>query len=368
MALAPSQLDASPAAHGASPSRAATLTDVSRQTGLSVATVSRVLNGRPNVSDTARRKVNAAAKTLGYRANAAARALVRQRTDNIGVVFPNIDNDFFREVLVGINHAARQSGRHLMVAFALDAEDEPDLIAEYLSGGRVDGLIVLNIRQSSDALGDLTQESIPVVLVAGPAERRKDRHMVRMANEQGADDAVTHLLEHGRRRLAILDGAPNNSDAVERAAGARRALDRAGIDRGDVRFWEGNFFEDTGYDAVHRAVATGEMPDAIFAANDSMALGAMQALRELGRRVPDDVAVMGFDDLPAADHYGLSTVRAPLREMGAESARVAIELIEAGVPTGPLACHDRVMPTSLICRSSCGCPACTRPPASAAAY
>lgn len=333
-----------------------TLHDVSKRSGVSMATVSRVVNGRPNVREETRRRVQHAAKELGYRTNAAARALVSQRTDTVGVVFPNIDNEYFHQILNSINTETRQQGRHLMVGFGLNFEDEQQLLDEYLGSGRVDALIVLNLGMPEDFIRTACAGPVPIILLSQPVEGAAAQ-TVRMDNYRGAQAALGHLItHHGYRDLAILEGPRDSFDAVERLAGVRDALSESGVSPAEVSFWPGDFYEASGYDAVCDAAARGPLPRAVWAVNDAMAFGALRALRELGRRVPEDVAVMGFDDGKVADALQLSTVRAPLREMGEASARAAIAASDRvkPAPDGHTYC-DHVLPTSLVLRRSCGC-------------
>lgn len=341
---------AKPAATGS------TLHDVSKRSGVSMATVSRVVNGRPNVREATRRRVQKAARELGYRTNAAARALVSQRTDTIGVVFPSIDNDYFHQILNSINHETRRNGRHLMVGLGLDFDDEQQLVQEYLGGGRVDALIVLNLGMPEDVVRRACAGPVPIVLLSRPVEGAA-APTVRMDNFRGAHDTVTHLVtEHGYRDLAVIEGPSDSYDAAQRSAGYRSALKELGVAPADTAFWPGDFYECSGYDAVRAAAAKGPLPRAVVAANDAMAIGALRALRELNLRTPEDVAVMGFDDGAVADALQLSTVRAPLWEMGEATARAALEASAAVNPESPAEpFREYVLPTRLVPRRSCGC-------------
>ncbi len=344
-----------------------TLGDVSRHVGLSVATVSRVLSGSPRVRQATRDQVLRAADELGYSANLSARALKTQRTDMLGVVFPDINNEFYRELLTGINDEAHAAGRHLMVEFGPGPRWQSLRPQDYLFGGRIDALILLNLGLPMDFLRDLAGRGTPLVLMDRPAPG-VPAATVRLENVAGADAAMSHLLEHGYRRIAVLRGPGDSYDANERWRGCERALRRFGVELDHNLIWEAGFYEAYAYTATQRWLADHDAPEAILALNDAMAIGALHALREHGLSVPQDVALVGFDDVDCAKHLGLTTVHCPIRQMGQAAARAALNLMATDEPAAFY--REEVLDTHLIVRTSCGCvpddnPISQRPPINA---
>ncbi len=329
--------------------RPVTVQDVSRQSGVSTATVSRVINQSPKVRPATRVRVLKAIRELGYMRNHSARALARQRTDTIGVVFPGIDSGFFSEVLKGINEYAVSRDYHLMVAFSQGLPDEHDRVAEYLQAGRVDALILMNLGMSDQFIRQASQRELPIVLIDRPV---KDARVasVMIDNISGADAAMSHLLALGYERIAILNGPDGTIDAEQRFQGCQRAAKRAGVTLNKDLVWPGTFFWESGYELMKHWLDSGKtLPEAMFALNDPMAMGVMEAMRERGLSVPKDMALVGFDDVQAARHLGLTTVHSPMREMGRAASEAAISLV-----TGGRTRLERVLPTELVIRRSCG--------------
>jgi LacI family transcriptional regulator len=327
-----------------------TLHDVCKRAGVSTATVSRVINHSPLVTDVTRARVLEAMRSLGYSPSHAARTLARQRSELIGVVFPHIASGFFTEVLGGINEVAAEHNFHLMTAFSHGLSDEEQFVKRLLTERRVDGLILMNLLLSDEFVAEAARGGIPIVLIDRPVEG-SDLFAVSMDNRAGAEAAMGHLLGHGYRRVAILTGPGDSFDAQHRFEGCRAALGRAGIPESQVLLWKGSFTEKSGRAAIEGWLAQGRaLPEAIFATNDAMALGALGALRERGLRVPDDVALVGFDDTESARHLELTSVRVPMQEMGRAAAEAAIEQISSRQ-----AQPSRVLDTELVVRRSCGC-------------
>lgn len=330
-------------------SRPVTVEDVSKKSGVSTATVSRVINKSPKVSPKTRTRVLKAIELLGYMRNHSARALARQRTDTIGVVFPGIDSGFFSEVLKGINEYAVSKDHHLMVAFSQGSHDEPDRVAEYLQAGRVDALILMNLGMSEKFIRQAAKRELPIVLIDRPVKNARVASVM-IDNRSGADAAMTHLLGLGYERIAILAGPTGTIDAEQRYEGCQSAAKRAGHTLDNALIWPGTFFWESGYELMNNWLDAGKpLPDAMFALNDPMAMGVMESMHEHGLSVPDDMALIGFDDVQAARYLGLTTVRSPMREMGRVASEAAINLV-----TGGRTLIEQILPTELIVRRSCG--------------
>jgi len=328
--------------------RPVTVQDVSKQSGVSTATVSRVINQSPKVRPATRVRVLKAIEQLGYMRNHSARALARQKTDTIGVVFPGIDSGFFSEVLKGINEYAVSRDYHLMVAFS-QGQSEQDRVSEYLQAGRVDALILMNLGMSDHFVRQAAQRELPIVLIDRPV---KDARVasVMIDNLNGADAAMTHLLTLGHGRIAILAGPEGTIDADQRMEGCLRASKRAGYEIEKDLIWPGDFFWEGGYELMNNWLDSGKpLPDAMFALNDPMAMGVMEAMHERGLSVPNDMALVGFDDVQAARYLGLTTVHSPMREMGRAASEAAVNLV-----TGGRTQLEQVLETELIVRRTCG--------------
>lgn len=334
-----------------------TIKDVAREAGVSVATVSRVCNGSAVVTDETRRLVLDVAARLGYTPHGAARSLITRNTSTIGVLLPDLYGEFFSEVIRGIDHAAQVHGYHLLVSGSHDEERE--IVAAFRAmRGRVDGLIVmspdLDARRAVHSLPD----DFPVVLLNCPAERDAHDSIV-IDNYEGARALVRHLVTLGHRRIAMITGHERNYDAVERRRGFRDATREAGIAHGDAPEVAGDFNEASGFRAAAELLRRPRRPTAIFAANDSMAISALSALHEAGLRVPEDVAVVGFDDIPMARYMAppLTSVHVDISDLGHRATKRLLELL-AGSPPPP---RQETVPATLVIRGSCGGGSTTTP-------
>ena len=329
-----------------------TLYDISEKAGVSTATVSRVINDSPVVTERTRLKVMKIIEELHYHPNPAARSLAGQTTQTLGVLFPDLDSGFYTEVLLGIDGEAAQRGYHLMTGFSHGEEDEERMVRHYLASRRIDALIVMNLTFSNAFLTELSESAaMPIVLLDRPFPGSR-MVSVSMNNEQGAEMAVRHLVStHGYRDLCVIRGPRNNYDTEGRMVGVCRAAERLNIHIPDDRIVDGDYTEDSGFEAMDRMIRAGQkLPDAVFAMNDAMALGALSALTASGIRVPEQVAVIGFDDIISARHMRLSSVKVPMREMG----RIAAQLALQGV-AGKEEPLSRVVDLELAIRSTCGC-------------
>jgi len=327
----------------------ATLFDVSKRSGVSTATVSRVINGSSLVHERTRRKVLQAIQELGYRPSHAARTLARRKTDTIGVVFPQIDSGFFTEVLRGIDDVAAEHDFHLMTAFSHGRYDEEELVTRFLRESCVDALILLNLLLPNGFVRKSARSGMPIVLIDRPVAGT-NLFSVSLDNQGGAWMAMLHLIERGYQPIAVIRGPTGSYDAEQRLLGCRKAATEAGLSLPGELVWPGAFTEASGRAAMQNGLKDGRpLPEAILACNDEMAIGAWAVLREKGFDVPGDVALMGFDDHRLARHLGLSTIRVPMREMGRAAAQAAIQQVLTGK-----AMKQRVLEVELVVRRSCG--------------
>ena len=324
--------------------KGATIRDVARAADVSVATVSRTLNGLESVSGATRERVIRVAGELDYVPHSGARALSTMRTDTIGVLLPDLHGEFFSELIRGIDLAARASGLHLLLS---SSHGDPAEAAAALRAmrSRVDGVIVMLTDASSDLLGQLGSGGLPVVLL-GSVPGGRGHPAFKIDNFAGAFAITEHLAEAAGRRVAFVTGPSDNVEAKERLDGYRAAIAAAG---GSDWIVEGDFSESSGREAATQIIRRG-IPDAIFCANDMMAIGCLEALRDAGFSVPDEVALAGFDDIPIARYLSppLTTAAVPIAEIG----RHALECCAAKAKGASAAGKTRIFKPELVIRAS----------------
>ncbi|MEV4115420.1 LacI family DNA-binding transcriptional regulator [Nonomuraea sp. NPDC049695] len=327
-----------------------TLEAVAARAGVGRGTVSRVINGSPNVSAKAREAVELAIRELGYVPNRAARALVTRRTDTVALVVSEsqlrvFDEPYFAGTIRGIGSALAETGLQLILAMARTPE-EHERLETYLTGQHVDGVLLLSLHGADPLPGRLEDMGVPTVLGGLPVGLHPYSY-VDMDNRAGARQAVKHLLGLGRRRIAAIAGAQDMGVGVDRLAGYRDALLLTGLPE-LVAY--GDFSEESGATAMTELLAEHPDLDAVFAASDPMALGAMRVLKAAGRSIPEDVAVIGFDDSKAALHADppLTTVHQPTEQMGRQMAQLLVARINGEQLRQPVVILD----THLVRRQS----------------
>jgi DNA-binding LacI/PurR family transcriptional regulator len=333
--------------------RGATLEEVARLAGVSRATVSRVVNGSPRVSGDVRRSVETAVTQLGYIPNRAARSLVTRRSGSIAVVITEptgrlFSDPFFPRLLRGISLA--MSGRDVQVVLLMpDTIADSQRTADYLSAGHVDGALLVSLHGDDPLPARIAAARIPTVLVGRPI-RDSSMSYVDVDNRGGARSAVAHLVGGGRRAIATISGPIDMVAAIDRLAGYRDAIADAGLAGDSDLEAIADFTQDGGSAAMRRLLASRPDIDAVFAASDLMAAGAMSVLEAAGRRVPSDIAIVGYDDSPVAatSRPPLTSVRQPIEEMGQETARLLLDLVE-GTDRAP---RRVILATELIRRAS----------------
>jgi len=322
-----------------------TIKDVARRANVSVATVSRALNGHENVAEAVRGRVIAAARELRYSPHHAARSLSSRRTNTIGVVLPDLYGEFFSELMRGIDAVARERGLHLLVS-SYHGNPQEQGVALQAMRGRVDGLLVLSPFVGDESLAETLQSSIPAVLIntAGPVQGFRT---LATDNYGGARTMVGHLADSGCRRIAFIAGPRDNAEAHERLRGYRDALAER-LPEAQPWVIEGDFDEASGHRAGQALLDSPERPDAVFAANDMMALGCLFAFNQAGVAVPGEIAVAGFDDIPLARyvHPALTTVRVDIADLGGRAMRMLLDGSGADAPP------PAPLPTRLMVRAS----------------
>ncbi|WP_234416076.1 MULTISPECIES: LacI family DNA-binding transcriptional regulator [unclassified Actinomyces] len=325
--------------------------DVARLAGVSHQTVSRVINRPESVRPATLAKVRAAIDQLGYRPNMAARALVTASTRMIGVVTTGSHFQGPASTTAAIEVAARQAGYATLVTAlkreADDAEKEIRDVFDFLIERGVDGIIAVAPQTWIATSAERVARAVPLVVVADGLTPSERIHVVSVDQELGARMAVGHLLGLGRKRIAHLAGPADWYDALARARGWRAALEDAGCEIPPML--TGDWSAERGYEVGAEMVARG-LPDAVFCANDLMALGVLAALRDQGVRVPEEVAVVGFDDTPGTAFFSppLTTVRQPFDELGVLCMEVLLRAIDGEAGT-----THSISPTLRVRRSSC---------------
>ncbi len=326
----------------------ATIEEVAAAAGVSRSTVSRVVNGSTAVSPEALAAVTQAIAEMNYVPNRAARSLASRQTHAIALIVPEdttrfFGDPFFAAITAGIT---RELGDSDYLLNLLVASDDPgDKMTSFVRNGGVDGALIVS-HHTSDAFIERIVDAVPVVYGGRPVRRRGDDYLVDVDNVESAAVATRHLVATGRTRIATVSGPLTMVAAVDRLQGFHAALTDAGLTA--FAEAEGEFTETSGAEATRRILERG-VPDAIFVASDLMARGALTALRAAGLRVPEDVAVVGFDDSSVAltTDPPLTTVRQPMYTQGETMARVLLSRLSGGSPE-----HTTILPTELVVRAS----------------
>lgn len=311
--------------------KGATIHDVARAADVSVATVSRTLNGFETVAQPTRDRVLQAAGELDYVPHSGARSLSTRRTDTIGVLLPDLHGEFFSELIRGIDLAARSRGLHLLLSSSHGDLAEAALALRSMRS-RVDSVIVMMPNAGEQPLARSDDARVPMVLI-GSHGAADGKASFMIDNFAGAFAITEHLASSGRGRIAFVTGPADNLEASERLRGYRAAVQRFGATEWIV---EGDFTEASGRRAAER-FACGDRPDAVFCANDMMAIGCLEALREAGIAVPEDIALAGFDDIPVARYVNppLTTAAVPIAEIGRQALECCADAIAGRETDGP---------------------------------
>ncbi|NWF68346.1 MAG: LacI family DNA-binding transcriptional regulator [Chloroflexi bacterium] len=333
------------------------LDDIAHKAGVSRATVSRVINNKGYVSDDKRARVLQVIEQEGFAPNQAARTLVTKRTQNIGIVIPEQidiimdDGRYFSSLLQGITEVTYEHDYGVVLWLSHQSESDEQFYKRITRNRLTDGLLLMSATGADGLLEYLAQDAAtPLVTLFEHGRFGGQTHFVTIDNVEAARNAVDHLLRLGRRRIAVITGRITHPDAQGRLQGYKLALAAAGIGFDPQLVVEGLYTYDSGYEGAQKLIGRGF--DALFAGNDTSAVGAIRALNEHGLRVPEDVAVIGFDDIAGATSIRpqLTTVHQPVRQIGAQAARLLLEVI-AERPTQP---RHILLPTHLVVRQSCG--------------
>lgn len=328
-----------------------TITDVAERAGVSPATVSRHLSGQ-RVRRAA--EVQAAIDQLGYRPSHTARVLQSGLTNAIGVVVPDVANPYFGAVVKGIESISQESGFNIYLSNTDESEDREREILDDLVG-RVDGVILTPAKEHADNTAALREAGVPVVLVDRRVQGRSDLDMVLIDSVGGAKAATQELLRLGHERIGAICGPLDTTPGRERHEGFLAALAEAEIEPEPELIQFGDFKQASGYQAALRLMGLTDPPTAVFAANNLMTMGALQAFHTVGASVPADVSVLGFDDLELAELLvpPLSVISRPTVEQGVLAMRLLRSRLDGGANRSV---QTIVLDTRLVCRESCGPP------------
>jgi LacI family transcriptional regulator len=330
-----------------------TIVEVAAEAGVSFGTVSRVINNDIHVKKETRERVLVTMQRLGFVANRQARSLAGGKSNGIGVLVPDLGTGYIGEIIRGIDAELSLTGLDLILFTTHRTASKEANYVSNLAMGMVDGLLLVLPRSPSDFVGNLTQRKFPFVLIDHQGAGC-DCHAVGATNWQGGYNATEYLIKLGHTRIGFITGSMDLGCALDRLAGYRSALRTYHIPDSPELVYEGKFFQQDGYAGALTLLALPNPPTAIFASNDVMAMGVMDAVRNRNLRVPEDVSIIGFDDIPQASHIhpALTTINQPLEKMGRVAAQMLHDLLQN---SGKVS--DRIeLPTQLVVRDSCSQP------------
>jgi LacI family transcriptional regulator len=331
----------------------ATIRDVAAAAGVSYQTVSRVINNRPDVADETRHRVWQVIEELGYQPSAIARGLVSKRTYTLGLITADFSDYFFTQVIVGAEIEARKHGYFFMLCSTERNPDDEPTYLRLLTERQVDGILFArpSTEQDDRHIVALLHEGVPLVTTAYhvPGEQLT---VVDVDNVDGGFQATQCLIDGGHCQIGMISGPPAWKSVKDRSEGYRLALEKAGVAFDESLIEHGDWWHESGYQAMRRLLARAPHITALFVQNDRMAIGAIRALREAGRRIPDDVAIVGYDDTPEAAycHPPLTTIHQPMQQVGEVATRLLIESIDDSAAEN----QEVLLKTELIRRGSCG--------------
>jgi len=332
--------------------RGVTIVDVARASGVSYTTVSRVLSGYEFVSETARTRVMKAVENLGYVANLQARSLKGGRSQVIGLLVPNLDNGYVGTITQGIDQELARANYDLMLYTSHRHPGKESAYVSAILNGLTDGLLLVAPLIPASYVNALRDHNYPYVLI-DQTDVSENSNVVESTNWQGAYDATCYLIQLGHTQIAFIKGSDAVRSAIDRLQGYKAAIADHNIPLREDLVIEGDYQQQTGYEATKRLLQRkGLCPSAIFASNDLAAFGAMDAARECGLRIPNDISIVGFDDVPQTSfvYPKLTTVRQPLEQMGQLAVKILLQQID-GQSYPP---QHVALATHLIIRDSCG--------------
>lgn len=331
-----------------------TIREIAKKAKVSIATVSRALDNKPNVKKETKQLILSIAKDLNYKPNILARNFALKKTNTIGIILPEIADEFFPEIIRGVDEVAYSGGYHVMVASSHSKRTMIESIINFMGKQVVDGVVLMAPEFSNSIKEIIQKSSIPLVIINGNKEKEFDEYYsVGIDNFQGVYSMMEYLINSlNQRRIAFISGPPNNCDASQRRKGYLSALKDYDIKLEDEWLLQADFTIKGGEYACRRLLSLRDKPDVIFASNDMMAIGCYQAINSFRMKIPDDIGVVGFDDIFTAQYLNprLTTVHVPISEIGKTAANLLLKQIENNV--GEIQNHKKIS-TGLVIGNSC---------------
>ena len=328
---------------------------VASKAGVSIATVSRALNGSTLVKPNTKEKILKIVDELNYIPNPIARSLSKQSTETIGVVLPDLVGEFFMDFIHSIDEEAYKRSWHVLISSSHSQRNMIETLIELMGSGRVDGVILM-APQIENKVSEIIQKSrTPVILINTCGDFTKI-DQIKINNFQGAFNIVEHFIKiHNYNKIGIINGPKGNCDAEERLAGYLNALKKYKIEKNNTLIINGDFDVESGVLGFTTLINQKVKPEAIFVANDMMAIGAYEAAKELGYKIPGDIAIAGFDDIYLSQFLNprLTTIHVPIADLGIKAVKYLLDRINKKESNGKV--HFEVLPTELVVGGSCGC-------------
>lgn len=327
---------------------------IAKKAGVSIATVSRAFNEQSLVKEETRQRILEIAHELNYKPSPIARSLSTQTTDTIGVILPDLVGEFFMDIIHGIDEEAYRANRYIMVSSSHSQRNMVETLIEFMASGRVDGVILMAPQMHKEVDELLKKLKRPIVLINSCSDLT-DIVNFQIDNFNGALNCVEHLIWHGYKKIGIIKGPSENCDAQERLSGFHSALLKNDLNLNKCLEFQGDFGIKSGYEGMLQLMTQAEKPDAIFISNDMMAIGAYEAAKELNIKIPNDVAIAGFDDIYIAKLLNprLTTIHVPISDLGAKAVNYLLKMI-SGEVNSKIAYREE-LPTELVIGGSCGC-------------
>jgi DNA-binding LacI/PurR family transcriptional regulator len=330
------------------------IVEIAKRAGVSTATVSRALNNNGPIRRETRQKILQIAEEFHYKPNPIARSLSRKKTDTIGVILPELVDEFFMEIIRGLDEEAYRTDHYIIISSSHSRRNIVETLLEFMLSGRVDGVVLMAPRLQVKAI-DLIQKSKKPVVLLNVCDGINNVVSFNINNFRGACSIVEHLINHGYKKIGMIMGPEGNCDADARCQGFKEALQHSGIPLEQSLIVRGDFTTRSGYYGFLRLMSQQNKPEAIFAANDMMAVGIYEAARNSGIKIPEDIAVVGFDDIYLSRilQPRLTTVHVPIVELGSKAIRYLLGVINGEID--PKKTHREELSTGLVIGGSCGC-------------
>jgi DNA-binding LacI/PurR family transcriptional regulator len=328
-----------------------TIYTIAQEAGVSIATVSRAFNNHSRISEETKKRIFMIAEALGYYPSLAARNLANCTTETIALILPQTSDPFFSELIRGTECISKGRHYHLLIYTSHDLDEEDSFLS--LLPARVDGMVLGAFYSTGEYINQLYKQKFPFVLL-GETVQGLDINTIRPDNQEGAYQLTRHLIEqHDYKKIAYICGPEDQIHSLERLLGYQLALQEHNIAHREEWIVKGKFNEASGYECTRQLLSLPDPPRSIFAGNDLMAIGAMAAANEMGYSIPEDIAIVGFDNVPSAQYLqpALTTVSTEIFEQG----KKAVEQLFACIANPETPYKDIIMPTPLILRRSCGC-------------